>query len=211
MPSIGEICGICWGACRIGCYTLYRKICCKPFPQPKQEYPLICLGLNKAGKTTLLTLLCGEAADDVQPTQGFNIKALSFKEALLNVKEIGGNEKFRPFWDRYYENVDGIVFVLDSSAADEDFKVAAEELHKILVHEALNGLPLLVLASYQDQENARKTDQVIKDLELEEKAVGRKWLVHPCSSADVESARGGFQRMVYFLKGIEVKDGEARI
>ncbi|XP_070543477.1 ADP-ribosylation factor-like protein 15 [Ptychodera flava] len=211
MPGFGEYLGMCCGVCRIFCYTLCRKLCCKPPPVPKQEYPLICLGLSKAGKTTLLALLCGEKADDVQPTQGFNIKALSFKEAVLNVKEIGGNENVRKFWDRYYDGTEGVVFVLDSSCSDEDLQIVVLELHKVLGHAELKGLPLLVLASYQDQSNARNVAQLIKDLQLEEKAVGRKWLVHPCSFTDVESARAGFQRMIYFLKGIEIKEGEGRI
>ncbi|XP_002736679.1 ADP-ribosylation factor-like protein 15 [Saccoglossus kowalevskii] len=211
MPSIGEIFGLCCGACRIGCYTLYVKLCCKSAPSQRQEYQLICLGLSKAGKTTLLTMLCGEKADDIQPTQGFNIKAIPFKEAILNVKEIGGQENVRPFWNRYYDNIEGIVFIIDSSCSPEEFLTVKEELHKVLGHASLKGLPILILANYQDQSSARKTDQIIKDFDLDERAAGRKWLVHPCSYADVESARDGLQRLLYFLKGIEVKEDSARI
>lgn len=50
------------------------------------------------------------AADAPTPTNGFSIKAVQLDRVIFNVKELGGSDKFRPYWDKYYSvDVDGIV------------------------------------------------------------------------------------------------------
>ncbi|WP_411027423.1 ADP-ribosylation factor-like protein, partial [Salmonella sp. s54925] len=67
-----------------------------------------------AGKSTLLALLGNEEnIDKLEPTQGFSIKALQFPDAILNVKELGGNVE--QYWGHYFGEAKGIVFVVDSS------------------------------------------------------------------------------------------------
>jgi GTPase SAR1 family protein len=67
----------------------------------------------------------------------------------LNVWDIGGQREIRPYWKNYYENTDGLVFVVDSS--DEmRLKEATDELHLLMSEDDLQKVPLLVFANKQD-------------------------------------------------------------
>ena len=69
------------------------KLCCRKSPPPRYEYAVVCVGLDGAGKSTTLALLCGEQVmEAMKPTTGFQIKAISFKMCIVNVKEIGGEK-----------------------------------------------------------------------------------------------------------------------
>jgi GTPase SAR1 family protein len=67
----------------------------------------------------------------------------------LNVWDIGGQKAIRPYWKNYYENTDGIVFVVDSSD-EERLNECVDELQSLLVEEGLLKVPLLVYANKQD-------------------------------------------------------------
>ncbi|CAH1254839.1 TRIM23 [Branchiostoma lanceolatum] len=201
-----ERCQLAIGACRIICYSLYRAVCCCTPPAPRPEYHVVCLGMSDAGKTTLLTLLCGETTDDIEPTSGFNIKAVQFEEAILNVKEVGGGENVRPYWDRYYQHTQGVVFVMDSACTQGDLQTVGSLLVGILSHESLRGLPFVLLASHQDKTEARSSEQLTKDLELQKLCAGRQWAVHPCSTQDQGAVRQALEQFVTFLLNKESEE-----
>ena len=64
----------------------------------------------------------------------------------LNVWDIGGQKAIRPYWKNYYDNTDGMVFVVDSSD-EERLKECTEELQSLVSEEALAKVPLLVFAN----------------------------------------------------------------
>jgi GTPase SAR1 family protein len=64
----------------------------------------------------------------------------------LNVWDIGGQKAIRPYWKNYYENTDGMVFVVDSSD-EERLDECVEELLSLLSEELLSKVPLLVYAN----------------------------------------------------------------
>lgn len=70
------------------------------------------LGLDNAGKTTLLKKLASEDITQTTPTQGFNIKSVQSDGFKLNVWDIGGQRKIRPYWRNYFENTDVLVGLL---------------------------------------------------------------------------------------------------
>uniref|UniRef100_A0A8C7YFF9 ADP ribosylation factor like GTPase 3, like 2 n=1 Tax=Oryzias sinensis TaxID=183150 RepID=A0A8C7YFF9_9TELE len=74
-----------------------------------QEVRIVLLGLDNAGKTTLLKSLASEDVNTITPTQGFNIKSVASHGMKLNVWDIGGQRKIRPFWKKYLENTDLLV------------------------------------------------------------------------------------------------------
>jgi small GTP-binding protein len=86
-----------------------------------KEAKILVLGLDNAGKTTLLKLLSSENPDKTEPTQGFNVKTLVRDSFKLNVWDIGGQKEIRKYWENYFDNCDGLVFVVDSS---DDYRVA---------------------------------------------------------------------------------------
>jgi ADP-ribosylation factor-like protein 3 len=81
----------------------------KGFNNKKNQAKLLILGLDNAGKTTLLRNLSQEEPKEEEPTKGFNVKNLVHDTFSLNVWDIGGQETYRQYWPYYYENTDGIV------------------------------------------------------------------------------------------------------
>lgn len=78
----------------------------------EKELRLLLLGLDNAGKTTLLKQLASEDVTHVTPTAGFNIKSVLSNGFKLNVWDIGGQRKIRPYWRNYFENTDILVKLL---------------------------------------------------------------------------------------------------
>jgi ADP-ribosylation factor-like protein 3 len=76
---------------------------------PEKELRILLLGLDNAGKTTLLKKLASEDVTHITPTQGFNIKSVQADGYKLNVWDIGGQRKIRPYWRNYFENTDVLV------------------------------------------------------------------------------------------------------
>lgn len=72
-----------------------------------------------------------------------------------------GGENVRPYWDKYFGGAEGIIFVVDSSASDEDLQLANNELHKVLADPELDNLPLMVLCNYSDKEGAKSKEEVL--------------------------------------------------
>lgn len=77
-----------------------------------RELRILLLGLDNAGKTTLLKKLALEDVSHITPTQGFNIKSVQTDGFKLNVWDIGGQRKLRPYWRNYFENTDILVMFI---------------------------------------------------------------------------------------------------
>jgi ADP-ribosylation factor-like protein 3 len=75
----------------------------------EREARLLVLGLDNAGKTTILKTLSEEEIKHIMPTQGFNIKSLIHEGFKLNVWDIGGQKAIRPYWKNYYDSTDALV------------------------------------------------------------------------------------------------------
>lgn len=117
------------------------------------------VGLDAAGKTTILyKLKLGEVVTTI-PTIGFNVESVEYKNIKFTMWDIGGQDKIRLLWRYYYNNVEGIIFVIDSNHK-ERIEDAREEIHKLLGEEELKGAPLLVLANKQDLPGAMTTTEI---------------------------------------------------
>jgi len=81
----------------------------------EREARLIILGLDNAGKTTILKKLSNEDITHVMPSQGFNIKSLIQGQFKLNVWDVGGQKSIRPYWRNYFEATDAMIYVIDSA------------------------------------------------------------------------------------------------
>jgi len=64
----------------------------------------------------------------------------------LNVWDIGGQKAIRTYWKNYYDNVDGLVFVVDSND-EERLEECVNEFNELLADEGLAKVPLLVYAN----------------------------------------------------------------
>jgi len=126
---------------------------------------VLLLGLDSAGKTTILySLKCGEPVKTV-PTIGFNIETVNYQGLELNIWDVGGQDKLRDLWRHYYPGTNGIIFVVDS-ADKTRLNTAKEELHLLMNEHELQYATLVVVANKQDLPRAMKGPEVAEQLEL---------------------------------------------
>ena len=102
----------------------------------------------------------------------------------LNVWDIGGQKAIRPYWKNYYDNTDGMVFVVDSSD-EERLNECVEELNALLAEEGLAKVPLLVYANKQDLQFALEAEEILTQLKLME-IQNRTWNIQACSALTKE-------------------------
>jgi len=161
---------------------------------------VLMLGLDSAGKTTILyKFKIGQVVVTI-PTIGFNVETLEFKNFHLTVWDIGGQDKLRCLWRHYYTGSGGIVFVVDS-ADRARMGTVREELHKLFSEPELNGVPLLVLANKNDLPKALPAEEVAEELGLTTKAPqDRKWHVQSCCATNGEGLMEGMEWLVKILK-----------
>merc|ERR1711920_204230 len=147
------------------------------------EVRVLMLGLDNAGKTTILKKLSSEDISEIQPTQGFNIKSLAHDGVKLNVWDIGGQQSIRPYWSNYFEASDALIYVIDSSD-QRRLEESGSELAQLLAEEKLANVPILIFANKQDLGGSLQADQISEYLEqlLGETLTARTWNLQACSA-----------------------------
>jgi small GTP-binding protein len=114
----------------------------------KKEMRILMVGLDAAGKTTILyKLKLGEIVTTI-PTIGFNVETVEYKNINFTVWDVGGQDKIRPLWRHYFQNTQGLIFVVDSNDRDRAAE-ARDELHRMLNEDELRDAVLLVFANKQ--------------------------------------------------------------
>lgn len=146
------------------------------------------VGLDAAGKTTILyKLKLGEIVTTI-PTIGFNVETVEYKNICFTVWDVGGQDKIRPLWRHYFQNTQGLIFVVDSN--DRDRITEAEKELQNMVHfirscnvyanveisacvlifklqeDELRDAVLLVFANKQDLPNAMSAAELTDKLHL---------------------------------------------
>lgn len=141
----------------------------------KRELRILMVGLDAAGKTTILfKLKLGESVTTI-PTIGFNVETLDYNGTMFTVWDVGGQDKIRPLWRHYFQNTEGVIFVVDSNDY-ERIGEARDEMMKILNQDELRDAALLVLANKQDLPKAMSPTELIEKMGLS-KMSNRKWHV----------------------------------
>mmetsp|Transcript_31390 Transcript_31390/g.62199 ORF Transcript_31390/g.62199 Transcript_31390/m.62199 type:complete len:186 (+) Transcript_31390:106-663(+) len=169
----------------------------------QKEVRILILGLDNAGKTTILYRLQNETDEAIQtiPTIGFNVETLKYKNIKFQVWDLGGQTSIRPYWRCYYPNTDAIIFVVDS-ADTERMNIARGELSAMLEEEELKESILLVFANKQDQKGALNAQQVSDTMGLPE-IRGRQWSIQETSALKGKGLFEGFDWLVTCIKGNE--------
>mmetsp|Transcript_43283 Transcript_43283/g.114024 ORF Transcript_43283/g.114024 Transcript_43283/m.114024 type:complete len:179 (-) Transcript_43283:106-642(-) len=138
----------------------------------------ICMvGLDCAGKATILhKWKTGEVVDTV-PTIGFHVETVQYRSSSFTVWDIGGQDKIRQLCKHYYADTGGLIFVVDSNDQDR-MEEAAKELHLAMAEDELKNVPLLVLANKQDLRSASSKEEVTEKLRLDT-LTDRQWYIQP--------------------------------
>ncbi|KAI9793150.1 MAG: Arf GTPase arl1, partial [Piccolia ochrophora] len=170
----------------------------------KKEIRILILGLDNAGKTTLLyRLKIGEVVTTI-PTIGFNVESVTYQNLNFNVWDLGGQTSIRPYWRCYYANTAAVIFVIDSTDI-ERLSTASEELAAMLNEEELRDAALLVFANKQDQPGAKEAGEISEALKLGELR-DRNWSIVACSAVD---GRGITEGMDWLVVSRAFVDGSA--
>uniref|UniRef100_A0A5G2QS08 ADP ribosylation factor 5 n=1 Tax=Sus scrofa TaxID=9823 RepID=A0A5G2QS08_PIG len=168
----------------------------------KKQMRILMVGLDAAGKTTILyKLKLGEIVTTI-PTIGFNVETVEYKNICFTVWDVGGQDKIRPLWRHYFQNTQpvplaegrgrilaeclqfvlgrlqshcGLIFVVDSNDR-ERVQESADELQKMLQEDELRDAVLLVFANKQDMPNAMPVSELTDKLGLQHLR-SRTWYV----------------------------------
>lgn len=132
----------------------------------KTEVQILILGLDHAGKTTLLEQMkgifqrtSGIPLDKIPPTVGLNIGRMDINNCRVIFWDLGGQARLRSIWDNYYAEAHGLMFVVD--AADPGrFQEAKMALDSLLCHPELAGIPVLLCANKQDLHEAHTVKEI---------------------------------------------------
>jgi small GTP-binding protein len=165
----------------------------------KQERRILMVGLDAAGKTTVLyKLKLGELVTTI-PTIGFNVETVQYKNIHFTVWDVGGQDKIRPLWRHYYQNTHGVIFVVDSNDR-ERISEASEELQKMLREDELREAAVLVLANKQDLPNAMSVAEVTDKLGLHSMR-NRKWYIQATCATSGDGLYEGLDWLAHTLNG----------
>jgi ADP-ribosylation factor-like protein 1 len=163
-----------------------------------QEARILVLGLDNAGKTTILyRMQVGEVVSTI-PTIGFNVETVTYKNIKFQVWDLGGQTSIRPYWRCYYPNTQAVIYVVDSSDVDR-IGTARAEFHAILEEEELKDAAVLVFANKQDLPGALDAAAVSEGLGLHSIKT-RQWSIFTTSALKGDGLWEGMDWLAGVLK-----------
>lgn len=168
-------------------------------PKAKQAQILL-LGLDSAGKSTLLYKL--KLAQDIVtiPTIGFNVEMLELEKSLsLTVWDVGGQDKMRSVWGYYCEHTDGLVYVVDSTDKRR-LEDSRREFEHILKNEHIKNVPVVLLANKQDVPGALTAEDITRIFKVKKLCCNRNWYVQPCCAITGDGLTEGLRKLAEFVK-----------
>lgn len=170
-----------------------------PFLPSFHSLHVVVIGLDSAGKTSLLYRLKLKEFVETIPTKGFNTEKIKVavgasRAITFQAWDVGGQEKLRPLWKSYTRRTDGMVFVVDSTEL-ERMEEARVELHKITRTSENQGVPVLVLANKQDLDTALSVSEVEKLLSVHELGMYTLHHVQGCSAVDGQGVQQGLEKL----------------
>ena len=148
------------------------------------------VGLDGSGKTSILYQLKMAELVRTIPTIGFNVEQLDYKGLKFTIWDVGDQDKIRILWKHYYQNTDGLIFVVDCND-EERFEKANEVLKIMLTNEELENACILVFANKQDINGAISPVELTKILDMGN-LKNRKWLVQGSSAVSGQGLKEGF-------------------
>uniref|UniRef100_A0A0G4F289 Uncharacterized protein n=1 Tax=Chromera velia CCMP2878 TaxID=1169474 RepID=A0A0G4F289_9ALVE len=170
---------------------------------------ILILGLNNAGKTTILYKLHLGQVIQTQPTIGSNVEEVTHKSLKLQVWDVGGQENLRSVWSMYFENAQALIFVVDSNDRDS-MLVAKMELFNVLLHEHMKACCLLVLANKQDIQGAMTAAEICNELKLHD-IRGRDWHIQGCCALTGDGLREGLDWIAARLQAASASSGPSAL
>ncbi|XP_037683189.1 ADP-ribosylation factor-like protein 14 [Choloepus didactylus] len=165
-----------------------------------KEAQILLLGLDSAGKSTLLYKLKFAKDTATTPTIGFNVEMIELEKRIsLTVWDVGGQEKMRTVWCCYCENTDGLLYVVDSTDKQR-LEDSRREFEHILKNEHIKKIPVVLLANKQDIPGALSAEDITRMFKMKELCSDRNWYVQPCCAITGDGLAEGFRQLTGFMK-----------
>lgn len=163
-----------------------------------KEMRILMLGLDNAGKTTIVRKIMNEDVNEVSPTLGFIIKTIDYEGYKLNIWDVGGQKTLRTYWKNYFEKTDTLIWVVDATDR-ERLADCRHELKGLLLQERLMGASLLVFQNKSDVPGCMAEDDIRGGLQLDSIRT-HKWHILPCSAMTGENLQEGLRWVVQDAK-----------
>lgn len=167
------------------------------------EAQVLLLGLDNAGKSTLLYKMKYNACVGTVPTVGFNVEMMEARKnrrnIVLTMWDVGGQRKMREHWKGFHQDAATVVFVVDSSDTKR-MEEARRELESTLRSEQLRSSPVVLLANKQDVDGALTATDIQDRFNLRKMCSDRDWFVQPCSASTGVGIQEAFGRVVQMAK-----------
>eukprot|EP01156_Anaeramoeba_ignava_P016823 Anaeramoba_ignava/a6298_91.p1 GENE.a6298_91~~a6298_91.p1 ORF type:complete len:187 (-),score=44.89 a6298_91:108-641(-) len=161
------------------------------------EMRILMVGLDAAGKTTILYQLKLGEVIKTTPTIGFHVETVEYKNVNFTVWDVGGQEYIRPLWRHYYEGTQGIIFVIDSSDTSR-INEAKDELYGLLEEEELKNAILLIFANKNDLPDAMSIETISEKLALS--SIKHQWYIQSSCATKGEGLYEGLEWLTKQLK-----------
>uniref|UniRef100_G3SNM8 ARF like GTPase 5B n=1 Tax=Loxodonta africana TaxID=9785 RepID=G3SNM8_LOXAF len=157
------------------------------------EHKVIIVGLDNAGKTTILYQFLMNEVVHTSPTIGSNVEEIVVKNTHFLMWDIGGQESLRSSWNTYYSNTEFIILVVDSIDR-ERLAITKEELYRMLAHEDLRKAAVLIFANKQDMKGCMTAAEISKYLTLSS-IKDHPWHIQSCCALTGEGLCQGLEWM----------------
>ncbi|XP_954821.1 ADP-ribosylation factor, putative [Theileria annulata] len=160
-----------------------------------KEIRILILGLDNAGKTTILKSINNEDITKIEPTVGFNIKSVKYNEYILNFWDVGGQESIRLFWRNYFENTDALIWVIDSVDTSR-LNISKREIMKILKNDNMYKSTVLIFANKQDIKGSLTPKEINQMLELDKVINDRSYMIFGTSAVEGNGILTGIEWLI---------------
>ena len=160
------------------------------FSRSRNNFKIIILGIQNAGKTTILYRLAIGQLIKTTPTIGSNVEEISYNNIKLQAWDLGGQESTRSLWNVYYVNTDAIIYVIDTH--DESYDDSKTQFYKLLENDTLKNAIILIYANKQDLPGAKNVADIIQIYELDT-IKDHIWHIQPCSAQTGEGLITGMK------------------
>ncbi|KAI8897731.1 ADP-ribosylation factor-like protein 6 [Globomyces pollinis-pini] len=147
----------------------------------KPQFNILCLGLDNAGKTSLLHQLRSRMSlSDPIPTVGLEVQRVSYKNLILTFVDMSGQGSYRNLWQLYFNSSNAIIFVIDGTDK-ERMSVVHDELENIVNFKSTKNSPIVFFVNKMDLSTCISPSECVEILGIN-RIKDRNWTIFACSA-----------------------------